>query len=389
MAYSRLLGSILLIIGTTIGGGMFALPVVTAAGGFWPSTWLLCGIWALMTLTAFIMLEVNLWFPPESNLFSMARATLGSIGATITAVSYMLLLYCLLAAYVAGGSDLMHQWSSSIGITLSRAWGTLLFVGFFAIIVWHGMQWVDHVNRGLMSIKMLAYALLVCTIAPFVNWQQLPPSHPVALHSAILVSVTSFGYAIIVPSLRTYLQSDVHALRIVILIGSAIPLFCYIAWNYVVQGSLGVDTLQRLHETDADVVSALMTGLAQTGAFQIFVHVFTSVCVLTAFLSVSLALSDFLADGLQLQKSGKEKWVVYLLTFVPPMLLVCFFPHVFIAGLRYAGLFCIVILLLLPVCMAFAGRYVQHRVTDRNTMVGGKGLLYLLFLGSCLLLAMH
>ena len=50
MDFRRILGAALLITGTSVGAGMLALPVVTAAGGFFPAltTFLLC--WFVMFL---------------------------------------------------------------------------------------------------------------------------------------------------------------------------------------------------------------------------------------------------------------------------------------------------------------------------------------------------
>ena len=61
--HSRFIGGLLLIIGTSIGGGMLALPVANAASGFWNSTIFLILCWLLMTLGAFFILEVNLYLP--------------------------------------------------------------------------------------------------------------------------------------------------------------------------------------------------------------------------------------------------------------------------------------------------------------------------------------
>src|SRR5258708_36317236 len=121
----KLLGSILLIVGTSIGAGMLALPIATAQLGFIGSLILLFGCWFVMTAGAFLILEVNLWMPQNSNLISMAKATIGPLGQFISWVIYLLLLYSLLCAYIAGGSDLFHnlllaqhievsQWVSSI-----------------------------------------------------------------------------------------------------------------------------------------------------------------------------------------------------------------------------------------------------------------------------------
>src|SRR3990167_3617578 len=105
----KLIGSILLIVGTSIGAGMLALPIATAQLGFMGSLILLFACWFIMTAGAFTILEVNLWLPQNSNLISMARATIGPWGQIIAWVTYLLLLYSLLCAYIAGGSDLFHD----------------------------------------------------------------------------------------------------------------------------------------------------------------------------------------------------------------------------------------------------------------------------------------
>src|SRR5579872_3346282 len=105
---SKLIGGVLLVVGTTIGAGILALPVATAELGFWGSIVLLTGCWAMMTACAFLFLEVNLWLPPNSNLISMAGATLGKGGQAVVWTVYLLLLYSILSAYVAGGGDLFH-----------------------------------------------------------------------------------------------------------------------------------------------------------------------------------------------------------------------------------------------------------------------------------------
>lgn len=100
--HSQLIGGILLVSGTTIGAGMLALPVSTGLAGFIPSIILLFVFWLYMTYTAFLMLEVNLWMGPHTNLISMAKNTLGTIGEGVSWLTYLFLLYSLTTAYVAG-----------------------------------------------------------------------------------------------------------------------------------------------------------------------------------------------------------------------------------------------------------------------------------------------
>ena len=84
----KIIGGVLLVAGTTIGAGMLALPVVTGLAGFYPSVALFLAYWLFLTFTAFLMLEVSLWLPPQANLISMARHTLGRWGEAVSWALY-------------------------------------------------------------------------------------------------------------------------------------------------------------------------------------------------------------------------------------------------------------------------------------------------------------
>ena len=209
---SRILGGILLIIGTSLGAGMLALPLVTAAGGYVNSLWLFLGIWLLTVFTAFLLLEVTLWLPEETNLISMARATLGWPGQLITWLVYLLLLYSLLSAYISGGSDLLRGILATLHIHTPEWFASLLFTAILGAVVYHDIAVVDWTNRMLMIIKMVAYLILVLLITPYVQVKNLFGGHFLLLSTALMVVVTSFGYSVIIPSLRRYFNSDVKAL---------------------------------------------------------------------------------------------------------------------------------------------------------------------------------
>ncbi len=92
----KLFGGILLIIGTSIGGGMLALPIATAQLGVINALIFLVICWAMMTAAALLILEVNLWHNINSNLISMAKTTLGKFGqiiAWLIVISYCSMPY--------------------------------------------------------------------------------------------------------------------------------------------------------------------------------------------------------------------------------------------------------------------------------------------------------
>ena len=376
MIRSKFIGGILLIVGTSIGGGMLALPMATASGGFLHSLLLFVAVWLVTVVAAFFILEVNLSLPNNTNLVSMAKRTLGPLGQVVTWVFYLLLLYALLCAYTAGGSDLVQSLLQGVGLSVSSALSSFIFLVILGSIVFNGIRVVDFTNRGLMFAKLSLYFLLVLLISPHVNTPYLKGGSYTMLFSAVFVVVTSFGYAIIIPSLRTYFHSDVKKLRWVLGVGSLVPLICYVLWDAAVQGSLPVGGPEGLEHiaSSAHAVSK-MTSLLSVTAHNHWVgkmtHLFSYVCIATSFLGVSLCLTDFLADGFQMRKQGGSRWFIMACTFVPPWLIVVLYPHAFITALSYAGLFCVILLLLLPGLMVWYGRYKTKTITGYR-FFGGK-----------------
>lgn len=382
MADSRVMGAVLLIAGTSIGAGMLALPVTNAAAGFVDSSIFLVLCWLFMTFAAFLILEVNLWLPPGSNLISMAKATLGPLGEALAWFTYLFLLYALLSAYISGGTDVFKSLLQLIGISLPARVVAPLFVLIFGVIVVMGMQAVDWVNRILMFGKLFVFALLTFLLTPHIELAKLIGGELRYITGALMVLITSFGFATIVPSLRSYLDDDIKKLRTVILAGSVIPLVCYMLWDAMIMGivpRLGTNGLVAMthsgHAT-TDLTHALQVYLNSPWVTDFF-RFFTSICMLTAFLAVSFCLTEFLADGLHLKKSGRQAVWIYGLTFIPPLIIMMFYPNAFIMGLSYAGVFCVVLLALLPLMMAYSGRYYKQMNQNASYQVMGGRVLIL------------
>lgn len=373
---SKLIGGILLVVGTSIGGGMLALPVAGAPGGFFYSSALLFLCWIVMTFSAFLILEVNLWLPQNSNIISMAKTTLGNGGAIITWITYLLLLYSLLSAYISGGSDILHGLLLAIHINSPQWITACLFVLLLGFVVYNGVKTVDYVNRGLMTTKLAAYLLLIALITPFIKLSDLSSGKAHLLLGSVMVMITSYGFATIVPSLRAYFHSDVNKLRRVILIGSIIPLICYILWDLAIMGTIpangdnGLINMMHSGHSTTDLTNSLSLFL-NSGWVTGITRLFTSICMATSFLGVSLGLTDFLADGFNLEKKGSGNLVIYSATFLPPLLFVLYFHNAFIGGLNYAGICCVVLLMVMPAFMVWQGRY-RKQIASGYEVVGGK-----------------
>lgn len=384
---SKLIGGILLIVGTCIGGGMLALPIATSTIGFVGSSLLFVVSWLIMLLGAFAILEVNCWLAPGSNIISMAQKTLGVPGKVLAWFAYLFLLYAVLSAYISGGSDIFQALFQHVGLNMPMWLSTIAFVCVFGSIVYCGVKAVDYSNRALMFGKLGVCALLLMLILPRVELPNLISGQWHYTGSVIMLTVTSFSFSNIVPSLTAYFDGDIPKLRKAILIGSLIPLVAYIAWNAAIMGVIPLDghpgllELLQSNRSTTDLTLTL-TALTHSTWITYFFRLFTSICMLTAFLGVSLGLFDFLADGLNVHKKGRSAVLIVLLAYLPPLLIVLFYPGIFISALSYAGVFCVILLLLMPMLMLWKGRYIKS-IAERKVpylVKGGKPMLILMTL---------
>lgn len=359
---------------------MLALPIATAEAGFTNSLILLFLCWFIMTVSAFLVLEVNLWLPANTNIISMSRILLGRWGESIAWISYLLLFYSVLAAYMAGGGDFLSGLLLNLGVKIPSWTSILLFIAILSYIVYQGIHYVDYVNRGLMFSKLSIYVLLILFIIPSVSGTKLKDGNILYLTSGATVMITSFTFANIIPSLRTYFKDDIPKLRKAILIGSLIPLFCYLFWNLCIMGVLPregnyglINMLHSKHSTSEFVMQ--LSNRLNNPLITFMARIFTSICLATSFLASGLSLSDFLADGLRTTKRGKGGLIVYLATFLPPLTVVLFYPGAFIGALSYAGIYCAILFILLPSLMVWRGRYRKNPLAKGFRVKGGRPLL--------------
>lgn len=393
MSNLRVLGGALLVAGTTIGAAVLALPVTIGVAGLWPSLLLFVVCWLFMAYTAFLILEVNHTIGGTANLITMARATLGRVGEGFTWVFYILLLYTLTAAYISGsGALLIQQLDYLFGVSISEMLGPIPFVIIFGFLVFLGVKPVDYINRLLMVGLGTTFILLLAMILPKVQAPLLERAAPAYALLAVPVVITSFGYHIIIPSLASYLGHNIRKIRLAMVWGSILPVIVYALWTIAILGVIplrGEGGLLAALESGqpAALLSASLEhflGISWISWISSYFSLFT---ILTSILGVSLSLSDCLADGLKIEKSAKGRFLLSLLTFIPPLVFAWSYPRGFVVALSYGGAIVAVLLGILPAAMAWSERYVRHSDTEYHTVGGRVALVVttLFFVGVVLL----
>jgi tyrosine-specific transport protein len=381
----RVIGSILLIVGASVGAAILVLPVISAREGFLTAVILLFSCWLITTLGALLILEVNLWFPEGSNIIFMAKSTLGSIGQIIAWCVYLLLLYSLICAFISSLSDVLYALLLTINLNVKQWLVTTAIVMVFGFIVGNGVRAVDVCNKNLVTLKFIIYILLVFSAFSHIKISRLMVGSLDIHISTITIMVTSFSFSTIVPSLRVYLKGDTRKLKFAILVGSFIVLVLYIVWFIAVYGTVkrtGLNGLIHIAYSSHVTSTLIATFGNQVHYFSlpILIYLFANLCIATSFLGASLCLSDFLSDGLQLRKKNGGYVAACLCAFIPPFVIVLFAPDIFVSALKYAGFCCIILSILMPVLMVWSGRYGKNRCEVKKNVYqvwGGKYLLLL------------
>ncbi|MDO8954675.1 MAG: aromatic amino acid transporter [Gammaproteobacteria bacterium] len=390
----QVIGSTLILIGTAIGAGMLALPLISAQAGFIPALILLVGIWGLMTMTALLVLEVNLAFPVNKNNFNtMAMETLGPVGRFVAWLTCLLLLYALTSAYIAGNASLFAQASQTfLHKSLPLPANAILFTAVFGGAVFLSTRSVDIVNRWLISIKGLTLVLVLILLLPHVNMQQLieQPGHAKYLWAAAPIFLTSFGFHTVIPSLSSYLNKEAKTLKNIIVVGATIPLVIYCLWLICTLGIIplvGSNSFAQIaahHNSVGDFIGTLDT-IVNSHWVTAGVDGFSNIAMTTSFLGVTLGLFDFLAEGFKRKDHRLGRAQTAILTFIPPLAFAIYYPKGFIMALGYGAIFVAILEIILPVLMVYRLRKSTVLHSTYRAPIGNGLMLLILVAGFVLI----
>lgn len=347
--FHKFIGSIFILVGTTVGAGMLALPVVSAAMGFVLASVVLIVVFLFMLTTALLTLEVSLAFDVYRNHFStMAGATLGRAGKIIAWVICLLLLNALIAAYIVGnGSLLTTSFLKLTGVEVPNWLSLAVITVVFGSIVCYGAHLVSWCEKGLLSIKGVLLIITFAVLMPHIKVAQLF-DHYFAIKymwAAIPIFIVCFGFHPTIPSIINYVGKKPKALKWIIIYSALTPLIIYLFWLIVVFGIIPLlgkhgfinfaakkdAIVYMLNEISFELKSTWLTAI---------VNGFSDIAMSTAFLGVSLGLFDFLADALKRKNNFFGRLQTGIITFIPPLSFVLFYPQGFVYVLSYAAFFC-------------------------------------------------
>ena len=379
---NKTVGSTLLIAGTMIGAGMLAMPLTSAGIGFGFTLVLLLGLWALLTFSALLFVELYQTAESDAGIGTLAEQYFGKAGRIIATAVLIIFLYALIAAYVSGGGSLLKDLlPESFGDKVSILLFTVIFGSFIVI----GTHSVDKINRVLFFVMLAAFAVVLSLMLPEIKFDNLmaTPIDNALIISASPVFFTAFGFHGSIPSLNKYLDGNVKALRISILAGSAITLCAYILWQMSTHGLLTQNEFLQILKEDATLNGLVKATLAITGSNMIAgaVKLFSTLALVTSFLGVGLGLLECIEDLLKRSFNiSAGRISLGLMTFIPPLVFALFYPEGFILALGYAGQMFAFYAVVLPVSLVWKARR-AHTNLPYKVWGGNLTLIIVLVLG--------
>jgi tyrosine-specific transport protein len=377
----RVIGATLIIAGTTIGAGMLALPMTSSSIGFLKSLALLGGLWLYMILAAVFMVEIN--HGKGATIVTLAEKRLGPWAKRLAALSLLVLFWALLAAYISGGSSILHQ-----GIGGAQTWIAIIYTAVLGFSVVICTKFVDYANRFLFIIKCAIFIAILIGLFPFVQISHLKATAggPQALLSALPIFFTSFGFHGSLPTLIKYLHGDKKNIYTSIIIGSSIPLVVYILWQMVTLGVLGPG-----FECTGNVGIFISKLTSQTSHpyLLILADAFAFFAIATSFLGVSLGLFDYLVERFAKRviikkKGGRLEATIF--TFALPLIFSIFYPAGFVFALGFAAIALSILAVILPSLIFIVEKkfsFFLNKWTASFMMLGGIFIIVIEVIAKC------
>lgn len=332
------------------------MPIISSGVGFSGITLVMVLIWIAMCYTSLLLVECYKEHSHNDGLSTMTHRYLGSIGSIVTGISMLTLMYALVSAYIAGGSDILQiNLKNWLNIELNPWQTAILFTIIFGGIVALGAKVVDVATKWIFVIKLVFLFIIIITMLGYIKLDYLlaSPIEQKLLYSSIPIIFTSFGFHIVVPSMVKYLDGDQKLLKKAFFYGSLLPLVVYIFWQMSILGSIEPSTLYNIIQSNKGLEGMILavSSISESTWMQIPINVFTAAAILTSLLGVALALFDYIKDLSKKTSFKENRFILFLITFLPPLLFALYYPKGFILALSYAAISVLITSLFIPVFM--------------------------------------
>ncbi|CAI9394702.1 TPA: low affinity tryptophan permease TnaB [Citrobacter amalonaticus] len=359
---------IMVIAGTVIGGGMFALPVDLSGAWFFWGAFILIIAWFSMLHSGLLLLEANLNYPVGSSFNTITKDLIGNKWNIVSGFTVAFVLYILTYAYIsANGAIISETISMNMGYRVNPRIVGICTAIFVASVLWISSLAASRITSLFLGIKIISFIIVFGSFFFQVDFSilrdtagqaQNDASYFPYIFMALPVCLASFGFHGNIPSLIICYGKRKDKLIKSIVFGSLLALVIYLFWLYCTMGNISRESFSEIIASGGNVDSLVKSflGTRQSGIIEFCLLVFSNLAVASSFFGVTLGLFDYLADLFKFDNSSVGRFKTVLLTFLPPALLYLIFPNGFIYGIGGAGLCATIWAVIIPAVLALKAR---------------------------------
>ena len=373
---------IMVIAGTVIGGGMFALPVDLAGAWFFWGAFILIIAWFSMLHSGLLLLEANLNYPVGSSFNTITKDLIGNKWNVFSGITVAFVLYILTYAYIsANGAIISETVAMNFGSHVNPRIVGISTAIFVAAVLWVSSLAASRITSFFLGLKIIAFVVVFGSFFFKVDYTILRDISAVDsgesvyfpyIFMAVPVCLASFGFHGNIPSLIICYGKRKEKLIKSVVFGSLLALGVYLFWLYCTMGNIPRESFKEIIASGGNVDSLVKSflGTNTSGVMEFFLLLFSNLAVASSFFGVTLGLFDYLADLFKIDNSNLGRFKTILLTFIPPALLYLLFPNGFIYAIGGAGLCATIWAVIVPAILALKSR--QRFPNQIFTVWGGR-----------------
>jgi len=308
----RFIRSTSVLVGTTVGAGIFGLPYAFAKSGFVVGLvylLLLAGVFYLINLC---YTEVILRTKDNLEMAGYVERYLGKKGKILITCSFILGIYGALVAYTIGVGEFLYSLLNPLFGGSQILW-SLVFWAIASLLVLKGIGIVSRLEV-VMAIGLVIVVLLVFGLSyPYLNMDNLTTVNIKNIFFPYGIVLFALGGASALPTIRRILGDKVSLIKKSLGLGILIPALIYIIFCFSVVGVSGSDTSETA-----------IIGLASftNGKILLIGGIFGILAMTTSFLALGFILRELFSRD-------------YKIPLLPAWVLTVFVPlTIFLLGLR-------------------------------------------------------
>ncbi|MBI5797916.1 hypothetical protein HZA98_03365 [Candidatus Woesearchaeota archaeon] len=314
----KLLKSIGMLVGLTLGAGILGIPYVFAKAGFFTGLLILLLLGIVTIIINLYTAEVTLSTKGIHQLSGYAEKYLGRKGKFLMGLTMIISAYGAMIAYLLGIGEAV-----STIFNIPSLYVILLFFILLSYAVLRGIRLIEILELGINCGVITVLVVIMLLSLRGISLQNFSAFHPSLVFLPFGVILFALAGAAAIPDMRMELDKDKKKLKKAIILGTIIPLVLYILFATVIVGVTGTET------------TAIATiGLGNTlGSYMIILgNIFAAFAMATSFLLMALALLWTYNYDYKFKKG-----LAWALTVFVPLFIILIGFHDFIEALALTG----------------------------------------------------